>query len=60
MKAKLGDDTLAKATIDMVNAGVSTNGINNTTPKYVAMTDYYETIIRITTWFLTEPKVKDF
>ena len=57
LKTKLGDDDLAKAIIDMVDAGVSTNGINNMTPKYVAMTDYYETIDGINTWFLPVPKV---
>ena len=57
MKTKLGDDDLAKAIIDMVDAGVSTNGINNTTPTYVAKTDYFETTNRIATWFLTVPNV---
>ena len=60
LKTKLGDDYLAKAIIDMVDAGDSTSGINNTTPKYVAKTDYYETINRITNWFLTVPKVEAF
>ena len=39
LKTKLGDDDLAKAIISMVDAGVNINGINNTTPVYVAMTD---------------------
>ena len=39
LKTKLGDEALAKAIINMVDAGVHTNGINNNTPKYVAMTD---------------------
>ena len=61
MKAKHGDDDLAKAIIDMVNTGVSTNNcINNTTPTYVAKTDYYETINGITTWFINVPKVQAF
>ena len=60
MKTELGDDALAKAIIDMVDAGVSTNGINNITPLYVAKTDYYDTTNRITTWFLTVPNVKAF
>ena len=36
LKTKLGDDDLAKAIIDMVDAGLNTNGINNITPTYVA------------------------
>ena len=60
LKIKLGDDALAKAIIDMMDAGVSTNGINTTTPLYVAKTDYYETTNGITTWFLTVPKVEAF
>ena len=60
MKTKLGDDDLAKAIIDMVDAGVSTNGINNTTPTYVAMEDYFETIDGNTTWFLTVPIIQAF
>ena len=60
LKTKIGDDDLAKAIIDMVDAGVSTNGINNTTPFYVAKTDYYETTNRITTWFLTVPNIQAF
>ena len=52
LNTKLGDDDLAKAINDIVDAEVNTNGINNTTPTYVAMTDYFETINRNTTWFL--------
>ena len=60
MKAKLGDDDLAKAIIDIVDADVSTNGINNTTPTYVAKTDYFETTNGITTWFHTLTNVQAF
>ena len=60
LKTKLGDEALAKAIIDMMDAGVSTNGINNTIPTYVAMTDYFETINGNTTWFLTVPMVQAF
>ena len=60
LKTKLGDDDLAKVIIDMVDVGVSTNGINNTTPLYVTKTDYYETRNGIHTWFLTVPNVKVF
>ena len=60
LKAKLGDDDLAKAIIDMVGASVSTNGINNTTPTYVAKTDYFETTNGITTWLLTLTNVQAF
>ena len=60
LKTKLGDEALAKAIINMLDAGINTNGIN-TTPKYVAMTDYYETKVnRTTTWFLTVPNVQAF
>ena len=61
MKTKLGDEDLAKAIINMVDAGVNNNGINNTTPTYVAMTDYYETKANgTTTWFLHIPNVQAF
>ena len=60
LKAKLENDDLAKAIIDMVDAGVSTSGINNTTPTYVAKIDHYETINRTTTWFLNVTKVQVF
>ena len=60
MKAKLGDGDLARAIIDMVDAGVSTNGINTTTPTYVAKTDYFETTNRITTWLLPIMNVQPF
>ena len=60
LKAKLGDDALAKAIIDMVDAGVSTNGINSTTPTYVAKTDYFEVTNGITTWLLTLTNVQAF
>ena len=53
LKTKLGNDALAKAIIDMVDAGVSINGINNTIPTYGAKTDFYKTTNGITTWFLT-------
>ena len=42
LKDKLGDDALATALIDMVDAGVNSNGVNNTTPVYVPSTDYYD------------------
>ena len=61
LKTKLGDEALAKAIINMVDAGVNTNGINNTTPKYIDMTDYYNTKANgNTTWFLTVPNVQAF
>ena len=60
LNPKLGDDDLAKAIIDMMDAGVSNSCINNTTPTYVAKTDYYETINGITTWFINVPKVQAF
>ena len=60
LKIKLGDDDLATAIIDMVDAGVNTNGVKNTTPAYVAMTDYYETKNRNTTWFFIVPNVQAF
>ena len=60
LKTKLGDDDLAKVIIDMVNAGISTSWINNSTPTYVAMTDYFETIDGNTTTYLTTVEVKAF
>ena len=60
LTTKLEDDVLAKAIIDIIDAGVSTNGINNNTPLYVAKTDYNETTNGITTWFLTVPNVQAF
>ena len=57
MKTKVGDDDLAKAIIDIVDAGVSTNGINNTPPTYAAKTDYFMTTNWIATWYLTVPNV---
>ena len=61
LKTELGDEALARAIIIIVDAGINTNGINNTTPKYVAMTDYYETKANVTTtWFLTVPNVQAF
>ena len=60
LKTKLGDDDLAKGIIDMVDAGVSTNGINNTTPIYVAETDYFETINGNTITYLNTHEVKAF
>ena len=49
LKTKLREDDLPTAIINMVDAGVNTNGVNNTTPAYVAKTDYYETKNRNTT-----------
>ena len=61
MKTKLGDEDLAKAIINMVDVGVNINGINNTTPTYVAMGNYYETKANgTTTWFLHIPNVQAF
>ena len=59
-KTKLVKDDLAKVIIDMVDTGVNTNGINNTTPTYVAKMNYFETNNWNTTWFLTVPKVQAF
>ena len=60
LKTKLGDDDLAKVIIDMVDTGVSTNDINNTTPTYVAKTDCFETMNGNATWFLTVQNLKTF
>ena len=60
LKTKLGDEDLAKSIINMVDAGINTNCINNTTPKYVAMTDYFETINGNTITSLTTHEVKAF
>ena len=60
MKAKLGDDDLGKAIIDMVDVGVSINDINNTTPTYVAKMDYFKTTNGITIWLLTLTNVQAF
>ena len=60
LKTKLGENTLATAIIDMVDAGVNTNGVNNTAPVYVAMTDYYGTKNGHTTWFLTVTRFTAF
>ena len=46
LKTKLGDEDLAKVIINIVDAGINTNGINNTTSTYVCHTDYFETIDR--------------
>ena len=60
LKTKLEDDDLATAIIDMVDAGVNINVINNTPPTYVAKTDYFETIDGNTTWFITVPNIQAF
>ena len=60
VEEKLGDDDLATAIIDMVDARVNTNGVNTITPTYVTKTDYYETKDGNTTWFLTVPRVQAF
>ena len=60
LKTKLGDDALAMAIIDMVDAGITSNGINNTAPAYVATADYFETKNGHTIWFLTVTRVTPF
>ena len=61
LKTKLGDDDLAKAIISMVDAGVNSNGVNNTPPTYVCSMDYFETVAGVTTaTYLTTVKVKAF
>ena len=60
LKIKLEDDALARAIIDMVDTGITSNGIKNTTPVYVAMTDYFETKNGNTTQFLTVPRITAF
>ena len=37
---KLGNDAMATAIIDMIDAGVNSNGVNNSTPTYVPAPDY--------------------
>ena len=61
MKDKIGNDALATATINMVDAGVNSNGVNNRTPVYVATMDYFETDANgHHTWFLNPTSVKHF
>ena len=52
---------MATAIIDMIDAGVNSSGVNNTTPAYIAMMDYFETDANGThNWFLTIHEVKRF
>ena len=44
----------------MVDAGVNSNGINNTVPTYVDIMNYFETIDGNTTTYLTTHEVKAF
>ena len=44
----------------MVDAGINTNGINNTTPTYVCTTDYFETINGNSVTYLITVEVKAF
>ena len=60
LRTKLGDNALAEALINMVDAGVNYNGVNNTVPTYAVDLDYFETIDRNVVAYLTTYEVNTF
>ena len=60
LRTKLGDNALAEAIIDIVDAGVNSNGIINTVPTYAVDMDYFETIDKNNVTYLTTYEVKGF
>ena len=61
LKEKLENNALATAIIYMVDAGVNSNGVNNTTPTWGPAADYYETDANgLYTGFFTPIKVQAF
>ena len=60
LKIKLGDEDLTKAIINMVDAGINTNVINNTPLTHVCHTDYFKIVDGNSVTYLTTIEVKAF